>query len=252
MRIPLFIEMSNFKVLVIGGGHVGSRRAKKFHDAGAKVLVVAKEVSDEIKKSGIPYLEVEINEDNVYELIKDYDIIVIATNSKKINDLVFKVAKKLNKLVNDATDASRSDIIVPFETEAVGLRIALTSEGFAGVAAHIAIELIKECLERSDFIKNVIEFMKEIKPWLKQNITDPKVRMPLYWNLVLHDEILEMLLKGNVKEAVSKAKQLILQVGPDHIGEQVFEPSKSLSKLLDKVDLLSNLCSTLKGSNNST
>ncbi len=252
MRIPLFIEASKLKVLVIGGGKVGTRRALKFHNAGAKVLVIAKEVSNKIKKAGIPYIETNIDEETLKRTLRDFDIVVIATNSTEINNMVYKIAKELGKLVNDATDASRSDIVVPFETEVNGIRIALTSEGIAGVAAHIAIKLIEECIRKSPLVNSVYKFMEEIKPWLKENVRDPRVRMPLYWNLVLNDEILKLLMSGKVEEAVSYAKHLVLQVGPENIGEQMFEPSKSLSELLDKVDLLSNLCSNLKRTNTST
>ena len=252
MRIPLFIEASRLRVLVVGGGKVGTRRALKFHNAGAKVLVLAKEVSDEIKNAGIQFMETEVNEELLKDILKDFDLVVIATNSPQVNDMVYNVARKMNKLINDATDASRSDVVVPFEIEVKGMRVALTSEGVAGVAAHVAIELIKECLERSQLVDAIYSFMKEIKPWLKENVKDPRKRMPLYWNLVLRDDILKLLIEGRVSEAVSLAKQLVLQVGPEHIGEQVFEPSKSLSKLLDKVDLLSNLCSGLKRVSGST
>ena len=50
MRIPLYIEFDNKNVLIIGGGGVGTGRAKKFLKAGAKVLVLSMDFSEELKK----------------------------------------------------------------------------------------------------------------------------------------------------------------------------------------------------------
>jgi len=49
MRIPLWVEASRLRVVIFGGGSVGTRRARLFASAGAKVRVVAKEVSPEIR-----------------------------------------------------------------------------------------------------------------------------------------------------------------------------------------------------------
>ncbi|MCE4607423.1 MAG: NAD-dependent epimerase/dehydratase family protein, partial [Caldisphaeraceae archaeon] len=105
--IPLFIDVSSLKVLVVGGGMVGSRRARSFLSAGAMVTVVAKELSEELlKDKAINAIEADIEEGGEIEkLIEQNDLIVIATDNKKINDKVYEMAKLKGKLINNATDA---------------------------------------------------------------------------------------------------------------------------------------------------
>ncbi|MEM2190049.1 MAG: NAD(P)-dependent oxidoreductase, partial [Archaeoglobaceae archaeon] len=50
MRVALFIEFEGKKVAVIGGGYVGTTRAKKFLETGAKVTVFSLNFSDELLK----------------------------------------------------------------------------------------------------------------------------------------------------------------------------------------------------------
>ncbi|ESQ23286.1 MAG: FAD binding domain [uncultured Acidilobus sp. MG] len=47
--LPLFIDLSGKRVVVFGGGSVGTRRALEFARAGAKVTVVADRFSQELE-----------------------------------------------------------------------------------------------------------------------------------------------------------------------------------------------------------
>ena len=44
MFYPLFIDLKGKKVLVVGGGKVGTRRALYMLKAGAEVIVISKEL----------------------------------------------------------------------------------------------------------------------------------------------------------------------------------------------------------------
>jgi len=71
MRIPLFIEFEGKRVLVIGGGGVGTLRAKKFLEAGASVKVLSLDFSDELK---------ELSREGRVELVKGD-----ASNSSRVS-----------------------------------------------------------------------------------------------------------------------------------------------------------------------
>jgi len=124
MRIPLYIEFKGKNVLVIGGGGVGTLRAKKFIEAGANVKVLSLDFSDELRK-----LEKEgkvklirsdaFNEKLLEDLIPKSDLVVVAIPNLKINDIVWRIAKKCKTLVNLANDAERTEVVVPFEDEVI-------------------------------------------------------------------------------------------------------------------------------------
>src|SRR5690349_22159538 len=48
VRLPLFLDLTGRRVLVVGGGSVATRRARRAIDAGAVVTVVAPHVTDEL------------------------------------------------------------------------------------------------------------------------------------------------------------------------------------------------------------
>ncbi len=209
MRIPLFIDPSKWTVVVFGGGAVGTRRALKFREAGAKVKVVAMDFTEELKNSDVELVKKEIvGEDDVRNLIKDADLVVIATSSKELNDLIYRVANEMGKLINDATNAKRSDVHVPFETEVEGIRIAVSSEGSSGVSAHLALAIIEDCLKRNEFWKNINVFAKRFKEELKKKIGEPKRRFGLYWYVMLQRPVVELIKEGKIDEALRLALEL--------------------------------------------
>ena len=211
MRIPLFIDPSKWTVVVFGGGKVGTRRALKFKDAGAKVRVVANEFTEELRNTeGIELVKKDIkSKDEIGELIEDADLVVIATSSKALNDMIYEVANEMGKLINDATNAKRSDVHVPFETEVEGIRIAVTSEGASGVSAHLALAIIEKCLKNNQFWININNFATRFKEMLKENVDDPKRRFGLYWYVMLQKPVVELIRRGNIDEALKLAMDIV-------------------------------------------
>ena len=48
---PLFLEMNDNKVLIVGSGEVGNRRTKRFLEAGANVVVIGNHVPEHLNGS---------------------------------------------------------------------------------------------------------------------------------------------------------------------------------------------------------
>ncbi|ALU11658.1 siroheme synthase [Ignicoccus islandicus DSM 13165] len=235
MRIPLYIDLSGRNVVIVGGGKVGERRALKFLEAGAKVKVVANDFTEKLKEmaqSGKIVIEKKDldNDIEVIRAIKDADIVVIATNSKKLNDKVFSIAQVLGKFINDATDAQRSHIHVPFEGSVDGIRFAVTSEGAAGVAAHIALYVIEECLRRNSLLHSINQFSRLFKEWVKREIKDPKVRFQTYWYVMLDPDVFNLIKSSQIDKALELAKLKVLKGVP----EKGYEPDKAFPKFIQQ------------------
>ncbi|WP_292320371.1 bifunctional precorrin-2 dehydrogenase/sirohydrochlorin ferrochelatase [Caldisphaera sp.] len=216
-HIPLYIDFSGLNVLVIGGGKVGYRRAKTFLDEGANVTIVASYFSEEINdiknNSKVKLINLEIrNSKDIEKLIDENDLIVIATNNYEINNEIYELAKQKRKLINNATEASKGNVIVPFRKKIYDyLEVAVTSLGYTGIAARRSLEKIEKCLINDIEIKTLYDSMKELKKYLKENISDSKIRYNLYFE-VEKDEIYEKYVKeGNIKKALERAKEIANQ-----------------------------------------
>lgn len=103
------IDLKEKEVLIIGGGHVASRRAKTLLECGAKITAVSldfnnefPEVSKKIKKSFMPE---DIN--------KKFFFIIAATNDRKINKLIKKISKLKKIPVNVCDCKEECDFFFP-------------------------------------------------------------------------------------------------------------------------------------------
>jgi precorrin-2 dehydrogenase/sirohydrochlorin ferrochelatase len=128
MYYPLFINLKNKKVLIIGGGKVGSRRAKYLLKAGAIVTVISKEFNKELLKVKNRNLRlIKKKTDNKINYT-NYFLIIISTNDKKINE---KLTKKIkNKtLVCRADKHSDGNVVFPAVSKIGKNIVAFTTLG---------------------------------------------------------------------------------------------------------------------------
>ncbi len=214
MRIPLYIEFEDKKVLVIGGGGVGTVRARKFLEAGAKVRVLSLEFSDELRKLAkdgkVELIKGDAFDEELLEnLISDSDLVVVAIPSLKVNDIVLKIAKKHKTLVNLANDAERTEVVVPFEDEVEGIRFAVTTEGKSGIVARKVKEAFRRMLEEDEETIFFLKAMEHLKRFMKSHNVPVQLRMKLYFVISADKEFRRLVKEGKVDEAQNLAEKLV-------------------------------------------
>ena len=105
---PVFINIENFKAVVIGAGKIAARRINVLKNFGADITVIAKEVKAEI--SGVNIIIKEFNKED----IKNYDMVIAATDSQDVNKNVIDAAKNAGiKYYNNAADKSDNNFYFP-------------------------------------------------------------------------------------------------------------------------------------------
>ncbi len=214
MRIPLFIEFEGKNVLIIGGGGVGTSRAKKFVEAGANVKVLSLDFSEELKilsrKGKVELVKGDASDKDLLErLIAESDLVVVAIPTLALNDLVCKIAKVHRTLVNLANDAERTEVVVPFEDEVEGIRFAVTTEGKSGIVARRVKEAFKRMLEEDEETIYFLRAMDHLKRFMKSHDVPVHLRMKLYFVISADEEFRRLVKEGKVKEAQDLAERLV-------------------------------------------
>jgi len=104
---PLYLEMQDKNVLVVGAGEVGQRRARRFLDSGANVIVSGGHIPPELRELGAIYQP----RSELPKWIKWADLVVVASGDPQLNQKVSELAK--DKLINRADYPEEGNIIVP-------------------------------------------------------------------------------------------------------------------------------------------
>ncbi|MDM7274930.1 MAG: bifunctional precorrin-2 dehydrogenase/sirohydrochlorin ferrochelatase [Thermoprotei archaeon] len=214
--IPLYVDPSRFKVLIVGGGSVGTRRAFLFRNAGAQVTVVAKEFSGELLKAeGVKLVRLDLPGDleALEKLIRENDIIVIAVGDERIAEIVAGKALELGKLVNNAVNHRIGNVIVPFRASVGGLEVAVTSKGATGLAARIVLDKIVKLLEEDVEVKAVYEAMSKLKKLIRESIPDPNLRMRLYKEIGEDGKFRGYVSRGDSVSAYKRGLEIIKSYG---------------------------------------
>lgn len=149
MLFPIFVNLVNRDVLVVGGGIVAQRKVKALLKAGARVTVNALEVSAHLHafhQSGDIRLIVGPFEP---EMLKTVWLVVAATADRKLNRMLAQLAEHNRLLINVVDDAELSTYQVPSIVDRSPLIIAISSGGAAPMFARHVRERIERLLHPS-------------------------------------------------------------------------------------------------------
>ena len=135
-HFPLFADLRDRPVLLVGAGHVAARKAEDLLRAGAQLRVVARELSpvfqDWLAAGRIAHLGAEFSAaqlDGVF-------LVVAATNDSELNARVFAAAEAAGKFCNVVDTPHCCSYIVPAVIDRAPLQIAISSAGTAPVLAR--------------------------------------------------------------------------------------------------------------------
>lgn len=137
---PMFVDLSEKRVLVIGGGVIAARRIRTLLKFVKRITVIAPEINEELKElmeqdeeSRICYIRKQIFEEMLLgeegNPVKGMELVLTATNDRKLNAAVVKACRKEGILVNTADDKSLCDFYFPSVLEKDGVIIGLNSGG---------------------------------------------------------------------------------------------------------------------------
>ncbi|HKJ78556.1 MAG TPA: NAD(P)-dependent oxidoreductase, partial [Prolixibacteraceae bacterium] len=94
--LPISIDISNQKLLIIGGGKSAFKKLVILRRFKAHVEVLALKVCAEIKQSGVKYVEKAYKK----ELIKNYLMLYSCTNNYELDKQILADGKEMGVLVN--------------------------------------------------------------------------------------------------------------------------------------------------------
>lgn len=213
MRVPLYIEFQGKKVAIIGGGGVGTLRARKFIEAGAEVTVYSLNFSKELlrlsRDGRVKLVKSPLEKLDFDKIASDFNLIVVAVGSKDFNDRIVEAARRNKALVNLANDAKMTEVVVPFEGIKNGVRFAVTTEGKSGVVARKVRDKFQRVLEEEEELFYFLDAMDYLKSYMKLRGVPINMRMKLYSVVSTNEEFIRLVKEEKVDEARKLAEKIV-------------------------------------------
>ena len=146
----MFVDLSDKKIVVVGGGNIATRRIKTLLQFTRNITAVATKTTmelHELVKAGFVNL--------INRPVKRSDfamafMVIAATNDWKLNDEIYRVCKEEGIYVNVADDKSKCDFYFPgiyMQDEVV---VGITASGLNHKKARRVRVAIQEAMEASD------------------------------------------------------------------------------------------------------
>jgi precorrin-2 dehydrogenase/sirohydrochlorin ferrochelatase len=203
---PAILLLEGRLAVVIGGGKVAQRKVQTLLDAGAKVRVVADEVTEGIRAhadSG----EIELVE-RPYESgdLAGSAAVVAATDDERVNRAVFAEATDQKIPVNVVDNVSLCTFIAPSIVRRGDLVIAIST---GGNAPALAVR-IRQRLE-SEYGEEYARFL-ELMGQLREQVTVPgdQNERAEAWYRVVDSDVMDLVRAGDMDRARKRATELLL------------------------------------------
>ena len=135
---PLMLEGAALSAVIIGGGSVAARKATALGAAGARLHVVAPEISADIESLAAANSHVRITRERYSSShIGDALLVIAATDDPHTNSLVAADARKFGRLVNVANAPEEGNCVTPAVHRAGDIVVAVSAGGVPTAAARI-------------------------------------------------------------------------------------------------------------------
>lgn len=196
--LPLFHQLREQPVLLVGGGEVALRKARLLAQAGARLRVVTLKLHPELEK----LLE---QTGGVYQLrgwqagdCQGHVLVVAATENSMLNAEVAAEAKALHVPVNVVDTPELCSVIFPAIVDRSPLVVAVSSGGHAPVLARLVRAKIETVLPAA--YGKLARLAQKYRQVVKKRFGDLQQRR-VFWEETLQGPIAEQVFAGNFGQA---------------------------------------------------
>lgn len=180
---PFYMDLEGKNCLVVGGGKVAYRKVQLFLSYGAKVKVIAPDISFDIQELGQRESSLLIVK-RVFaaEDIKNIDLVIAATNQEDVNNYIMELCDAQKILSNNAGSKSFKGIHFGSVIQRGSILIGISTNG-ASPALNARIKSDIEGI-LPDYYERVAESLDHYREFVNLKIENQELRSRVFKQLV--------------------------------------------------------------------
>lgn len=196
---PISLKLQQQRCLIVGGGHIAYRKAGLLQKAGAIIDVVAPAIDaallELVQQSQGHYEAAAFNTEIP---LRQYRLVIAATDDAAINRQVFEACEAENVLVNSVDDPPHCRFMVPAIVDRSPLLISVATNG----ASPVLSRQIRTQLETSipHGMGKLASFSGQWRAAVKAKIQNPDERR-IFWENLYASPLKEQVFNDNLQEA---------------------------------------------------
>ncbi len=196
---PIFLQLQDRRVLVIGGGKEAQHKVRGLLAAGARLTIIAPELTKELQgrlASGeLDVLQREYQDGD----LAGYEVCMVATDDGEVNAQVAAEGKRQRIWVNAADDPANCDFILP----AVVRRGAITLAASTGGTSPALARRLREELEAylTEEMPALADLLGEVRAELKSRGRLPDAEV---WQEAIDEKLRVLLAQSKYRQAKTR------------------------------------------------
>ena len=202
LSYPINLDIEGKVCVVLGGGHVAFRKITGLLNANGKVIVIAPEICEEIKRL-VENEQIEWRQQKYSSgCLPDGLILIAATNDSEVNQLAMIEASSKNMFVNLVNVKAQMSNVKTFTVPSVirknNLMLTISTEGLSPALS----KCIRQYLETkfNDNFARWLERLSKIREEVKFLINDAGTREK-FWRDVMSNENFSLAQNGEIDKA---------------------------------------------------
>lgn len=215
---PLFADLAGRQVLVVGGGVVGERKAAALLEAGARVVVGARQITPTLRawvEQGRLCWRQGSFEDT---WLDDAWLVIAAAGDVGLHARIGALAEARRLFVNVVDDASSSSFHVPAVVDRAPVTIAISSGGHAPMLARLLRERLEVLID--PVVGPLASLLADLRSRIRSRLPDLALRRRFYERL-LGGPAQSLLRRGQCALAEASVERLLESMDAKRVGSVV-------------------------------
>jgi len=199
-QLPLFLDLSDRAVAVVGDGVQAARKAEMVLRTGARVTSFSANPSSELLELASNSRFTLVAGPATAETLAGHLLVYGVLDSEEENARLAQIARQTGALVNIADTAELSDFIMPSIVDRSPLVVAISTAGTSPILGRIIKARIESWLPAA--YGTLARFIGSYREKVNARLTGTTERRR-FWERVLDGAPADLLLSGNEKSAIA-------------------------------------------------
>lgn len=202
---PLLLDLTDRPCLVVGGGAVGTRRARTLREAGAQVTIVDPTPSSDAEALGERGVSLTRREYRASDL-RGCRVVVAATGNPQVDAAIRRDADAAEILCNTASHAEECTVVFPSVLRRSDVVVAVSTGGESPAVAARVRDLIAEVVGPE--WGALSEILGGLRAEIRARYPDPDERRVAV-DRVMDSEVMDLLSAGDRTAARRRAREIL-------------------------------------------
>lgn len=209
---PVFMDLRDRPVLVVGGGEVAARKVSLLLRAGARVRVVAPRLAAELEQRRARGEMLHVAREFVSGDLDGAVLVVAATDDRDLHECISTACRARGVPVNVVDDTPLCSVITPAMVDRSPIQIAISSGGVAPVLARRLRAWMEAAIPPGygRLARLAAKFRERVKQQFARG--DERRR---FWERILEGPVADLVFAGRDEEAATALERELAQAN-DH------------------------------------